>query len=893
MGMLPSYAHLVNLPLLEEIYKKYQAEPTSVDSSWRYFFEGMECGLKATPPPSQDSADLRIYLLLHAYRRFGHLMATCNPIAARPPEEPWELRLETLGFKPEELTTSFPTCGFLKETHAPLQTILDALKKTYSGTIGIEYIGSLEPKIEAWIQERIEPYFPLNLSPEEKRRIMHDLNRAEIFEAFIHTKYVGQKRFSLEGGETLIPMLIEMIDRGAEKGVEEVVLGMAHRGRLNVLANLLNKSYATIFHEFEDFYSPELTEGTGDVKYHKGFEGGLKTSFGKEVKVTLVANPSHLEAVDPVVMGQARAKQECKRSPHIVPILIHGDAAIAGQGVVYETLQLSNLTGYKTSGSIHIVINNQIGFTTLPKDGRSTRYCTDIARTFGAPVFHVNAEDPEGCVAVASLALQIRETFHCDVFIDLGCYRKYGHNEGDEPTFTQPVEYQIIKSKKSIRHLYQEKLIQEKILSQEEAQNLERAFKEDLEKEKEGIKALATAPKTSLEEIPKGELFPHVQTAVPFEKLKTLTERFCTPPPGFHLHPKVQKLLQERAHMLEGRIDWGMAEHLAYASLLVDGVHVRLSGQDSRRGTFSHRHALLVDIENAQKYFPLAHLQEGQAPFDVFNSPLSEFAILGFEFGYSLFYPKSLVLWEAQYGDFSNGAQVIIDQFIVTCEQKWMHKSNIVLLLPHGYEGQGPEHSSGRMERFLQLAGEENIRVANCSTPAQFFHLLRAQALNEKKKPLIVFAPKALLRHPACVSLPQEFSKGKFEEVLDDPAPLQERVRKLLFCSGKIFYELSAEREKRKVKDIAVVRLELLYPFHTEKVKEILSKYSGFSVCGWVQEEHRNMGAYEFIRPLIEELLQGKVPLTYIGRGRSASPAAGSHTLHKKQHDALIEEVFS
>ncbi len=875
-----SYASLANLALIEELHALYLTDSTSLEPSWRAFFEGMHF---ASQGASQgESPDLRVYHLIEAYRTYGHLRAHFNPLGIES-KEPEELSLEKLKFSTQELQTLFPTCGFLKEPEAPLQKILEALQQTYCGKIGIEYMGFGEPALEKWLQKRIEPNFELGLHAQHKIEILHFLNKAELFESFLHTKYVGQKRFSLEGEETFIPLLAKMLEVGASSEVEEIVLGMAHRGRLNVLANIMNKSYAHIFHEFEDVYIPELTEEAGDVKYHKGFEGVLKTSEGS-VKIVLAANPSHLESVDPVVEGQVRAKQQKRQgdAKKVVPVLIHGDAAVAGQGVIYETLELCKLTGYATGGTIHIVINNQIGFTTLPKDSRSTRYCTDIAKTVGAPVFHVNAEDPEGCVAVAQIAIEMRQQFQCDVFIDLIGYRKYGHNEGDEPAFTQPMEYKVIREKKNVRELYRDKLIAEGVLTKEKAENLEEEFKKSLHDALESIKQSPPSLTPSVKQEEKGP----VHTAVPAEILQTLAKQICTPPQGFTVHPKIQRHLQERLAMLQGGIDWGMGEALCYGTLVDEGVHVRLSGQDSRRGTFSHRHAMWVDPQTAQKYFPLAHIKKDQGLFDVFNSPLSEFSVLGFEFGYTLSYPEALVIWEAQYGDFCNGAQIIIDQYISSSEQKWGQCSGLVLMLPHAYQGEGPEHSSARIERFLQLCGDDNMRIANCTTPAQLFHLLRRQAHAKIKKPLILFTPKSLLRHPQCVSVLSDFSTGSFQEILDDPLSIPE-PRRLLFCSGKIFYDLLVEREKCGIKDIAFVRLEQLYPLNQQTLKAFVRNAQEY---GWVQEEHKNMGAWSYIQPILHEVL-GK-PVRYFGRASSGSPAAGSHALHKKQQQVLMEEVF-
>ena len=749
--------------------------------------------------------------------------------------------------------------------------------------------------MEKYFQERIEPFFTTSFSKEEKMEILHSLNKSEILESFIHMKYPGQKRFSLEGGETLIPMLVEMLHHGAAEGVEQIVLGMAHRGRLNVLTNFLGKSYSDLFREFEKTYVPDTFEGSGDVKYHKGYSSDFAAKNGKSVHIALCANPSHLEAVDPIVEGKVRAKQEQysegKLGP-IMPVLIHGDASIAGQGVVYETMQLSKLSGYKTGGTMHIVINNQVGFTASPKETKSTPYCTDIAKSFGAPVFHVNAEDPERAIASMRLAIEVRQKFGCDVFIELNCHRKYGHNESDEPAFTQPDVYKIVKQKDNVRNLYRKALIKEGSLSEEQGEALEKEFKDSLEAAlkvtQEGLNE-----KKKKEHPEKPSLLAPVKTGVPLERLIELTEKFTTIPEGFKLNSKLKRLMDDRMKMISGdpeapAIDWGMAEHLAYATLLTEGIHVRLSGQDCGRGTFSHRHAALTDQDTAKRYYPLSHLSGDQAPFDVYNSPLSEYAVMGFEYGYSLSYKKALVLWEGQFGDFANGAQIIIDQFIVSAEQKWNRLSPLTLLLPHGYEGQGPEHSSGRMERFLQLAGNDSLYIVNPSTAAQHFHVLRRQGMSGLLKPLVVFTPKALLRFPPSLSAPNELASGEFQEVIDDPkAP--KKARRLLFCSGKVYYDL-IDRNKRD--DIAIVRIEQLYPLHEEKVQSILKNYSGISECFWVQEEHQNQGAYSYIQPLLQNLLPEKLTLRYVGRDRSASTAAGTSALHNQELEKFLKEAL-
>ncbi|MCX6990930.1 MAG: 2-oxoglutarate dehydrogenase E1 component [Chlamydiae bacterium] len=890
-----SYAHLGNLTFIEELYGRFLQDPTSVDSSWRYFFEGMEFskGLEPGPAPAAQTGDLKAYLLVQAYRMYGHLAAQIDPLSDKV-REPEPLSLSTFGLTEDDLSASFSTFGFLAKEKAPLKELIASLKATYANKVGIEYLDLGNLEMEKFIQKKIEPSFPINLTVDDRLQILHYLNKAEFFETFIHTKYVGQKRFSLEGAETLIPMLGFIIDKGADLGVQEVALGMAHRGRLNVLANILNKSYSMIFHEFEDHYSNSLGQGTGDVKYHKGFQGALKTHSGKEVFITLAANPSHLESVDPLVEGRAKAVQEIKGGDFskALPILIHGDASVAGQGVVYETLQLSRVPGYATGGTIHIVINNQIGFTTLPSEARSTKYCTDIAKAFNCPVFHVNAEDPESCIRAAILSIELRHRFGCDVFIDLNCYRKYGHNEGDEPAFTQPLQYNIIRAKKSIRELFKLQLIQEGVLTPELSDQKEAEFKSSLHKAIEAIPPPDNNPSIDGDHYQVNEEILSKIPPILKDDLLSLSESFCSVPEGFSIHPKIRRLFADRLSMVKASsktIDWGMAEYLSFASILTKGIHIRLSGQDCQRGTFSQRHAVWVDQVTAEKYFPLQHLQSSQAPMQVLNSPLSEYAVLGFDLGYSMSYPSTLTLWEAQYGDFANTAQVIIDQFISGSEQKWGLASNLTLLLPHGYEGQGPEHSSARMERYLQLAAQGNIILVNCSTPAQYFHVLRRQAFLTNKKPLVVFTPKALLRLPACTSSVDDLANGSFQEVITDP--LIANPKKLLLCSGKVYYDLLQEREKRNITDVAIIRIEQLYPFPKLKLQEILRSYKGFSRLVWVQEEHSNMGASEYIRPLLQEV-SGMAP-EYVGRPRSAATAAGSYALHKKQFLKMMDEAYS
>jgi 2-oxoglutarate dehydrogenase E1 component len=902
-----TYMHLAHVKMIEKLHAQFLEDPFSVEPSWRYFFEGVEFGsyLKTKEVLTAPSDDVRISHLIDAYRCYGHLQAHVNPIERKEVEIPSQLTLESLNFKKEELEQPFPTCWLLSEPTAKLSVIIEVLHEIYCGTKGIEYMGFHSPELERWIQSQIEPTrFHPSFSIEEKKRILEHLNKAELFEIFLHTKYVGQKRFSLEGGETLIPILIEIIEKGSQLGMDEFVIGMSHRGRLNVLANVLQKSFSTIFGEFEDYIDPQLVEVVGDVKYHKGFSSDITTEQGFAVHVSLTANPSHLESVNPIVEGKVRAKQTYREDDarkKAIPILIHGDASLAGQGVVYETLQLHHLEGYTTGGTIHIVVNNQIGFTTLPPEYRSTHYCTDIARTFGFPVFHVNAEDPEGCILATQLALRTRHLFQCDVFIELNCYRKYGHNEADEPAFTQPLEYQLIRQKKSIREIYRDQLIHQDVLEREMALSLEDAFKEALHYELEELKLKKEAPVieafggmwASYQRAGRDALYEPVITEVDVSLLKEIGNQLCQIPEGFEIHKKLVRWIEERKKMIAGerKLDWSMAEHLAFGTLLWEGSHVRLSGQDSQRGTFTQRHAVWVDQNHGKRYFPLDNLKKGQGKFEVYNSPLSEFAVLGFELGYSLAYPSALVLWEAQFGDFANGAQVIFDQYLAASAQKWQRYSGLVVLLPHGYEGQGAEHSSARIERFLQLSAESNLQVVYPTTPAQYFHVLRRQMNRPVRVPLIVFTPKGLLRHPACVSSIEELSSGRFEEIIDDHQA-SEDIKRLLLCSGRIYYDLIEERERRNANHVAVVRLEQLYPLHLETIVKILEKYKKILECYWVQEEPSNMGSFSYIQPLLQDLLPKKVDLQYVGRNRSASTAAGSHRLHETEHQQLMNMAF-
>lgn len=906
-----------NAQFIETLYNQYLADPTTVSEEWRAYFTR----LTASPVSAQTNgavtsavADLekqaRVLQLINAYRVRGHFEANLDPLGIAPKRSHPELDLSYYGFTREDLEREFSVGRLFGMPALTLNGILSTLRETYCGTIGIEYMHIQDPVQRRWIQERVEhkrSRAPLPL--EVKRAILTKLYAAEALEAFLHTKFVGHKRFSLEGAETLIPLLDTIIEHGAAQGITEIVIGMPHRGRLNVLANTLGKSYEAIFSEFEGNVDPTLMMGSGDVKYHLGFSADHRTRGGKMVHLTLTANPSHLEAVDPVVEGRVRAKQDRARDyerSRGLPLLIHGNAAFAGQGVVAETFNLSGLRGYSTGGTVHVIINNQIGFTTNPEDGHPGPYATDVAKAVQAPIFHVNGEDPEAAVRVAMLAVEYRQTFKHDVVIDMFCYRRHGHNEGDEPSFTQPRMYRAIRQHPHVTWLYRERLLDRGELSADEVAAIENSFRERLQ---EALDTVKSNPPSALPDTLGGawQGFTRghdgrVDTRVPRELLEYIARRLSAVPEDFTLNPKVEKLLQTRTEAVlhDGPIDWGLAELLAYGTLVCEGTPVRLSGQDSERGTFSHRHAVLVDYNTGMPYVPLNHLREGQAAFSVYNSPLSEFAVMGFEFGYSLDDPTTLVIWEAQFGDFANGAQIIIDQFLTSSEAKWHRMSGLVLYLPHGYEGQGPEHSSARLERFLQLCAEDNIQVANCTTPAQFFHLLRRQMKRSFRKPLVVMTPKSLLRHRLAVSSVADLAEGGFHEVLDESAaPVAlavsdpRQVTRLLLCSGKVYYDLVSERERRQCHNVAIVRVEQLYPLPEEALQEIFTRYEHAADVVWVQEEPRNMGAWSFMHEYLPPLLRPHQSLRYVGRTAQASPAVGLQKVHQQEQSALLETALA
>lgn len=855
----------------------------------------------------------RVLQLINAYRVRGHLLADLDPLGYEPHYHP-ELDPAQYGLTIWDLDRKFITGGLGGQSVATLRDILDTLRETYCGKIGVEYRNIQNPEQKLWLQERMESCRnKTQLSREAKRRILLRLNAAEAFEKFLHTRYVGYKRFSLEGAETLIPMLDTLLEEAAEQGVVEVVMGMAHRGRLNVLANIIGKSYEKIFSEFEGYIDPTTPQGSGDVKYHLGATGFYESPTGKKINLSLASNPSHLEAVNPVVEGMARAKQERIgdiNRKKVIPVLIHGDAAFAGQGIVAETLNLSQLRGYRTGGTVHIVINNQIGFTTSPEQARSTLYATDIAKMLQVPIFHVNGDDPEAAIHVVKLAFAYRQKFATDVVIDLICYRRHGHSEVDEPSYTHPVLYKKIQEHPSVRQIYTEQLLRNNELKPEEAEEMAADFRKRFEQALEVVKSLqpTTIPspsKNPLIDLARPKLKELSDTGVEKERLLLITDRITTLPSDFKLHPKLHSFLEKRRAILTdpgAPIDWAFAEALAFGSLLTEGIHIRLSGEDSARGTFSQRHAILYDYETEKEYIPLNHLEPTQAKFDVFDSLLSEAAVLGFEYGYSVADPSTLVLWEAQFGDFANGAQVIIDQFLVSSEEKWGQSSDIVLLLPHGYEGQGPEHSSARLERFLQLCAENNIQVCNCTTPAQYFHLLRRQVYDGTCKPLVLATPKSLLRHPLAVSTLEEMIKGHFQEILDDRSlNSKESVTRVILCNGKIYYELFQERENRKIPHMALIRLEQLYPFPEARLQELLRTYPNLQELFWVQEEPQNMGAWSYIYPRLRTLLQKDLSFfpklleaepIYVGRPESASPATGSLKIHQEEQREIIETAL-
>ncbi|GAA2946736.1 multifunctional oxoglutarate decarboxylase/oxoglutarate dehydrogenase thiamine pyrophosphate-binding subunit/dihydrolipoyllysine-residue succinyltransferase subunit [Kitasatospora cinereorecta] len=845
----------------------------------------------------------RVFELIHSYRVRGHVMADTDPLEYRQRKHP-DLDITEHGLTLWDLERDFAVGGFAGKTMMKLRDILGVLRESYCRTTGIEFMHIQEPKERKWLQDRVERPRPAP-EREEQLRILRRLNAAEAFETFLQTKYVGQKRFSLEGGESVIPLLDAVIDSAAEARLDEVVIGMAHRGRLNVLANIVGKSYAQIFREFEGNLDPRSMHGSGDVKYHLGAEGTFTGLDGEQIKVSLAANPSHLEAVDPVLEGIARAKQDIINKGGtdftVLPVALHGDAAFAGQGVVAETLNMSQLRGYRTGGTVHVVINNQVGFTAAPESSRSSMYATDVARMIEAPIIHVNGDDPEAVVRVARLAFEYRQTFNKDVVIDLICYRRRGHNEGDNPEFTNPQMYTLIDKKRSVRKLYTESLIGRGDITLEEAEQALQDFQGQLEKVFAEVREATSTPSQPHVPDVQAEFPVAVATAVSSEVVKLIAESQVNIPDEITVHPRLMPQMQRRAASVEnGTIDWGMGETLAIGSLLMEGTPVRLAGQDTRRGTFGQRHAVLVDQKTGEDYTPLLYLSDDQARYNVYDSLLSEYAAMGFEYGYSLARPESLVIWEAQFGDFVNGAQTVVDEFISSAEQKWGQTSGVTLLLPHGYEGQGPDHSSARPERFLQMCAQDNMTVAMPTLPSNYFHLLRWQVHNPHHKPLIVFTPKSMLRLKSAASKAEEFTTGGFRPVIGDESVSAEAVRKVVFCAGKLYYDLDAEREKRGDTETAIIRLERLYPLPGAEIQAEIAKYPNAEKYLWAQEEPANQGAWPFIAlNLIDHLdlaVGADVPhgerLRRISRPHGSSPAVGSAKRHQAEQAQLVAEVF-
>ncbi|MDF1852285.1 MAG: 2-oxoglutarate dehydrogenase E1 component [Verrucomicrobiales bacterium] len=917
-----------NADLIDQKYSEWKQNPKSVDENWAMFFEGFELGM-TQPESSTAFADTksgsgaevvggldmatraRIVSMVHQYRSLGHTKAWLDPLDDQGPDQPL-LGLEELGFLPEHLEEEVSTQFFQQGQRMKLGAMIDQLETIYCGKIGFEFMHMQTPDVRDWIQERIEKRFE-NFIPDSQKKesTLRWLAEAELFERFLHRKYVGQKRFSLEGGDALMVALNGMVDAFPRFGVSEMCMGMAHRGRLNVLANLLRKPLTVILYEFSENYVPNLVAGDGDVKYHLGYDAEYEV-HGHPVTIHLGANPSHLEAVNPVIEGKCRARQRA-RDPElrdsfvdrdaVLPVLIHGDAAFAGQGSVPETLNLSQLLGYRTGGTVHLVVNNQIGFTTTPKDARSSVYCTDVAKMIEAPVFHVNGDSPLDVLFVTELALEFRQTWGRDVVVDIVCYRRHGHNEGDEPAFTLPKTYRDIRRHETPLTLFRRELVESGDIDHAGADEIENEYQAKLDGEHAELElATERGEGHSMAEAviePQAD-YSHApaMTGIPVERVREIGMSISGIPDGVNVNKKLAKrFLAARREAIESGegINWAFAEALAFGSLIQDKKSVRLSGQDCRRGTFSQRHAVLYDPETRERYTPLNHVAPDEKhKLWVYNSHLSEFAVLGFEYGYSLTATDTLVLWEAQFGDFSNGAQVIIDQFISSAESKWQKASHLVMLLPHGYEGQGPEHSSARLERFLQLCADQNMQVCNLTTPAQYFHALRRQMTRDFRKPLVIMTPKSLLTHPECVSKVDDFGMGtSFQEILDDASidlAERDRINRLIFCSGKVYYDLVNFRRQNELNHVAIIRMEQIYPFHRERLQEIADSYPRATKWVWCQEEPLNMGGWTFVGPRLQKLTDHHV--RYAGRDAAASPSTGSKTVHKKEQSRLVEEAF-
>jgi len=889
---------------IEEVYSSYLIDPESVDSSWKNFFAGFEFARKNYDDSTSSAHDAKIdkefaiLNLIHGYRQRGHLFTKTNPVRSRRKYSP-TLAIENFGLEKSDMDTVFKAGNNIGIGPATLRTIIEHLEATYCESIGVEYVFMRHPELIDWLKVKMESVRNSEvLSPEKKKHIYYHLKLAVGFENFIHRKFVGQKRFSLEGGEALIPALDAVIEHGSELGIQEFVIGMAHRGRLNVLTNILEKPYENVFKEYVGTeYEQDLS--LGDVKYHLGYENEVLTDHGNKVKLSLMPNPSHLETVAALVQGMARSRIDTHYHndyDKVAPIVIHGDAAIAAQGIVYEIIQMSQLTGYKTGGTIHLVINNQVGFTTNYLDARSSTYCTDVAKVTRSPVFHVNGDDVEAIIFTVKLAMEFRQKFHSDVFIDILCYRKYGHNEGDEPRFTQPLLYKEIEKHRNPRDLYAEKLVQQGVLTAEEIVKLNQDFdlfleskhKESEKIEKVQVSRFLNSEYTEFENPVTTDLLHSVKTGVKKSELLRIAERINYLPADKKFFKKIDRIVEDRRMMmLDNRMDWAMAELLAYGTLLEDGYSVRLSGQDSERGTFAHRHAAFVVEDTDDKYFPLKHISDRQAKFHVFNSHLSEYGVLGFEYGYSLANPKGLTIWEAQFGDFANVAQVIFDQYISSAYEKWGMMNSLVMYLPHGYEGQGPEHSSARIERFLNLTADNNIQVVVPTTPANMFHLLRRQMKSGFRIPLIVFTPKSLLRHPMVTSSVDDLANGAFQEIIEDTVPKPDQINKLVFTYGKLYYDLHKRQGEEGILNVALVRVEQLFPLNTDRIKAIISKYPNLEKIVWAQDEPSNMGAWQHIQRFLPD-----VSFELISRAPSASPAVGLMHQHNTRLKKILDTVF-
>ena len=922
-----SYISNAHVAYLDELYQDYKHDPASVDPSWKTFFEGFdfataqfggEDGMESTPAPGMLATngrtmergtmmdvehlpkEIKVRALIHGYRSRAHLQSKTNPVRERVDRKAF-IGYEYFGLTEADLDVEFEAGNEIGIGKATLRDIIESLKKIYEGPMGFEYLYIRVPEMLDWLREKIEKeahaFAP---ALEEKKRILKKLNEAVVFENFLHTKYLGQKRFSLEGGESTIPFLDALINRGADLGVEEVMIGMAHRGRLNVLANIMGKTYEQIFSEFEGTAKPDLTMGDGDVKYHLGFASDIVTPNNKKVHLKLAPNPSHLEAVNPVVEGFVRAKIDSQHKNDVkkaVPILIHGDAAIAGQGIVYEVTQMASLKGFHTGGTVHFVINNQVGFTTDFDDGRSSIYCTDVAKIIDAPVIHVNGDNAEAVVFAARLAIEFRQKFNKDIFVDMLCYRRHGHNEADEPKFTQPELYNIISKHPNPREIYAKQLMEKGAIDAEIAKQFDQEFRQLLQDRLNQVKekplpyqftkfeqewqTLRWDKPADFEQSP--------ETWIDADSVEKVAVALTSTPKGFRPLKQIEAQLKQRKEMFfqNKKLNWAAAELLAYGSLLLEGKMVRITGQDCQRGTFSHRHAVIHDGQTNQPYNFLKELKESKGRFEIYNSLLSEYAVLGFEYGYAMANPHALVVWEAQFGDFANGAQTMIDQFITSAESKWQRMNGLVMLLPHGYEGQGPEHSNARPERFLQLSAEYNIVVANITEPSNFFHLLRRQLTWEFRKPCVVMSPKSLLRHPKVMSPLSEFTSGRFRELILDEKADPKKVTRIIMCSGKIFYDLEEAREKGKVDDVAIFRVEQLHPLPKSKILEAVKTYPDAEII-WVQEEPENMGYWTYIVRMLYKYLRMDV----IARKHSASPATGYMKVHMEEQKGIVNKAL-